>query len=167
MDAFESAPRRIVNVLRQSDVPHQPVSGLAARAYGARRPLADLDFYIPEARLEDMARAAGKHVARPPAHHRDECWDLVFMKIVYEDREVELAGAERARFFARTTGCWCDAEIAFDASVEREILGVRVPVMPLQQLIAYKRALGRDVDHQDVAEMTLAADRPTRPEKGR
>ena len=45
-------------------------------------------------------------------------------------------------------------EIDFGASVWRDVLGVRVPVMPLPELIAYKRRLGREVDRMDLAELS-------------
>ena len=79
----DNALRWIVDLLRRLGVPFQAVGGLAARAYGATRPLVDLDFYIPTERLADVAIAAGPHVVRPPAHSRDESWDLQFMKVEY------------------------------------------------------------------------------------
>ncbi|MEX2272678.1 MAG: hypothetical protein WD690_14490 [Vicinamibacterales bacterium] len=145
----------IVDVLRRADVPFQVVGGLAARAYGARRPLVDLDFYVPTSRLDDVADVTAAYATRRPSHHRDECWDLTFMKLEYEGRPIELGGADRARYFDRHAGLWREAGIRFDASVEMTIFGIRVPVMPLDQLIEYKQRLDRDVDRQDVAEIAL------------
>lgn len=158
-DTDRLALRWIIALLRELDVPHQAVGGLAARAYGATRPLADFDFYVPARTLPDLARAAGSYVVRPPSHHRDAWWDLVFMKIEYAGREIELAGAEDTRFFDGAAGEWRDARVDFAASLAKEVCGVAVPVMPLAQLIAYKRALGREVDHQDVVEMLAAQSR--------
>lgn len=147
------ALRWIVGLLRELNVPFQAVGGLAARAYGADRPLVDLDFYVPIGRLQDIAAAAATHVVRPPAAHRDDAWDLTFTKLEYEGCEIELAGAEGARCFDRRGGCWRPADIDFARSVERTILGVQVPTMPCGELIAYKRALDREVDRQDIAAM--------------
>src|SRR5436309_2993999 len=113
------ALRWIVELLRKLGVPFQAVGGLAARAYGAHRPLADLDFYIPTDRLTEVAVAAAAHVVRPPAHYRDEAWDLSFMKLEYDGREIELGGADRARFFDQQAGCWRAARIDFTRSIER------------------------------------------------
>jgi hypothetical protein len=146
----------IVDLLQRLDVRFQAVGGLAAMAYGAKRPLADLDFYVPAARLEQIARAVAPYLVRSPSHHRDEFWDLVFMKIEHEGQEIELAGAEGARFFDRLSGRWREAAIDLDRSVECRILGVAVPVMPVDQLVEYKRALARDVDQQDVAAIIAA-----------
>jgi hypothetical protein len=146
----------IVELLRRLEVPFQAAGGLAAQAYGATRPLADLDFYVPTARLEDIARAAAPQVVRPPAHHQDDSWDLVFMKLEYEGHEVELAGAEGARVFDRQAGRWREAGIDFDASAECRVEGVSIPVMPMAQLVAYKRGLARDVDREDIAGIMAA-----------
>jgi hypothetical protein len=146
----------IVELLHGLKVPFQAVGGLAAKAYGAKRPLADLDFYVPTARLADIAHATAPYVVRSPSHHRDESWDLIFMKIEYDGCEVELAGAEAARFFDRRAAQWREAGIDFGLSIERNILGVRVLVMPVEQLVAYKRQLARDVDNKDVVDIVAA-----------
>ena len=147
------ALRWIVEVLRGIGVPFQAVGGLAARAYGARRPLHDLDFYVPTHRLGDVADAAQAYVVRPPLHYRDESWDLVFMKMEFHGCEIELGGADGALFFDRHADQWRAADIDFTRSVDRVVFGVSLPTMPLNQLIAYKQMLGRDVDHQDITEM--------------
>lgn len=151
-----TALRWIVGLLRQLDVPFQAVGGLAARAYGAERPLADLDFYVPTDRLLEIAAAASAHVVRAPAPHRDEDWELTFMKLEYDGREIELGGADGARYFDRSAQRWRDAEIDFSRSVEVAVLGVRVPTMPPDQLLRYKSALDRDVDRQDIEQMKSA-----------
>jgi len=69
---------------------------------------------------------------------------------------VELAGAEGARFVDRRAARWCEAGIDFGSSIERWVLDVRVPVMPVGQLLTYKRQLAREVDHQDVADILAA-----------
>ena len=145
----------IVEVLRRAEVPFQAVGGLAARAYGARRPLVDLDFYVPTSRLVDVADVTAAYVTRFPSHHGDENWDLTFMKLEYEGRPIELGGADGARYFDRQAGLWREAGIRFDASADTTIFGIRVPIMPLDQLLEYKRRLDRDVDRQDIAEIAV------------
>jgi hypothetical protein len=148
--------RWIVELLQRLKVPFQAVGGLAATAYGARRPLADLDFYVPTGRLEEVAASAAAHVVRPPMRFQDESWDLTFMTLGYHGSRIELGGADSARYFDRRAGEWREARIDFDLSVERTVLGVRVPVIPLEQLIDYKRRLDREVDRLDVAKLVSA-----------
>jgi hypothetical protein len=101
MNSDRQALRWIVELLQRLEVPFQAVGGLAARAYGARRPLLDLDFYVPNARLADIAAEAAPHVVRAPEPYRDSSWNLVFMKLVYGGCEIELGGADDAQFFDR------------------------------------------------------------------
>jgi hypothetical protein len=44
----------IVSLLNRHHIPYQIVGGLAAKAYGARRALVDIDMYVP---LEQAAGA--------------------------------------------------------------------------------------------------------------
>lgn len=150
------ALRWVTELLSGAGIPFQAVGGLAARAYGARRPLADLDFYVPVSALEQIAAAAAAYVVRPPAPYRDESWNLTFMKLEYEGCEIELGGADGAEYYDRHTAEWRSAAVRFDRSVERAVFGVAVPVVPLEELIAYKRALDREVDRQDLAELAAA-----------
>jgi hypothetical protein len=156
MNEQAAALRWIVRVLQRLSVPFQAVGGLAARAYGARRPLHDLDFYVPTDRLGDVAEAVAAHVTRPPTPHRDENWDLVFMKLEYDGCVIELGGADGAQYFDQRAQCWRTADIDFESSVEMAILGIRVPTMPLDQLRQYKTALDRDVDQKDVQQMAAS-----------
>lgn len=143
----------IVDLLRRLEVPFQVVGGLAARAYGATRSLVDLDFYVPTDRLNEIAAAAPAHVVRPPSKHGDDDWDIVFMAFEHEDVRIELGGADGARYFDRAARRWTAVEIDFAGGEHREVLGIGVPLMPLDDLIAYKRALDRPVDREDLVEI--------------
>ncbi len=50
----ERAFRRIVGLLEEVAIPFLLVGGLAARASGAHREFADIDFYGPDERLPDI-----------------------------------------------------------------------------------------------------------------
>jgi hypothetical protein len=147
----------IVGLLEELEVPFQVAGGLAATAYGAKRPLVDLDFYVPTRSLPIVAEAAASRLVRAPKHHRDDDWDITFMALEKEEQRIELGGADGARYFDRRAGCWRDVEIDYEAAVRREVLGIEVPVMPRDQLIAYKRALDREVDREDLQELLRRA----------
>jgi hypothetical protein len=144
----------VVGLLERHDIPFQAVGGLAARAYGATRPLADLDFYIPMERFPELLPKASPHVVWGPEHYRDANWDITFVKLAYAGQPIEFGDATAAYFFDRAAQAWVRQEIDFGASVWHEVLGVRVPVMPLSELIAYKRRLAREVDYLDLAELS-------------
>jgi hypothetical protein len=148
-DSQAAALRWIVGILEAQAIPFQVVGGLAARAYGATRPLVDLDLYVPTAKLPAIMAAAEAdgmvRVVRPPGPYRDADWDLSFAALDHAGQRIELGGADDARYFDRALGLWRSAAIDFAASTPRLVLGVVVPVMPLPELLAYKRALDRPV----------------------
>ena len=144
----------VVGLLDRHCIPFQAVGGLAARAYGATRPLIDLDFYIPMERFPELLPEASAYVVWGPEHYRDADWDITFVKLSYAGQQIEFGDAIDAYFFDRVAEIWVRQEIDFGASVWRDVLGVRVPVMPLPELIAYKRRLDREVDRMDLAELS-------------
>ena len=143
----------IVKLLGGLGIPFQTAGGLAARAYGAKRELVDFDFYVPTSRLAQVAAAAKEHLVRPGAHHKDKNWDISFMTLEYDGQRIELGGADGARHFDRQRGVWVDVKVDFAQSVPRDVFGIEIPVMPFEQLVAYKGALNRKVDRRDLMEM--------------
>lgn len=143
----------IVELLSGHGVPFQAAGGLAARAYGSTRRLVDLDFYVPAQALSAIADAAAPAVVRAPEHHQDASWDLTFMKLEHHGCPIELGGAEDAKLRDRRSGGWIDAAVDFGSSVPCFILGETVPTMPVDRLLAYKKALDRDVDREDAAQI--------------
>jgi len=153
MKRDETALRWIVGVMRDFGVPFLAAGGLAARAYGAHRDLVDLDFYVPGKYLEALAKAAGNLLVRPPSHLKGELWEIEFLAMEHEGIRIELAAAEGARYFDRKAGVWRDARVDFRGASHLRVLGVEIPVMPLADLVDYKRALDREVDRADLAEI--------------
>ena len=129
------------------------MGGLAARAHGATRPLLDIDLYVPDEALPEIATAISETLVRFPVPYQDDDWDLVFLRADYDGQAVEIAGSRSARYRDHRSGEWCDVEVVFDDGVVREVEGVRVPVMPVERLAEYKEALGREVDRWDLEEL--------------
>jgi hypothetical protein len=150
---FAHALRWITEIMAGASARYQAVGGLAARAYGSRRPLVDLDFYMPAQDLARVLKELGPHRVWGPEPFRDDCWDLTFTRVEWQGVRIELADAEGARYYSRAQGRWVDQRIDFGRSTRRTVLGVEVPVMPKDRLIAYKRDLDRPVDRRDLEEI--------------
>ncbi len=148
------ALRWIAGLLEARGVPFQIVGGLAARAYGATRPLADIDLYIPAAHVAAVHEAVRRFVTRPPEPHRDDHWDLIFMRLEYRGQPIEIGVSDDARYRDGRKDRWHDAAVDYNASERLDVLGVEVPVMPRAQLLACKLRLDRPVDRADVRELT-------------
>jgi hypothetical protein len=147
------ALRWIIDAFARLDAQYQVVGGLAARAYGATRPLIDLDFYVRSVDLPRVLASVADACVWGPEHFKDENWDVTFAKLEKHGVQIELAQAEGARYYSRDAARWMDQDVAFDDSQLRSVLGTEICVMPKNQLVAYKRALNRPVDRLDLQEM--------------
>jgi hypothetical protein len=153
--SLELALRWSIDLLDSLGLPHLVVGGLAALAHGGTRPLVDIDFYVPDRGLPMIAEAAAPYLTRAPARHVDHHWDIVYTKLTYEGQPVEFGGADTVRIRDRATGECIGQEIRFAAGERREVFpNVIATVMPAAELIRYKRLLDREVDRQDIAELS-------------
>ncbi len=91
----------IVGALRERGVPFQITGGLAARCYGAKRPLVDIDIDVPEEHLPSLGRVLAEHVVFGPGRFRDDDWDLTLLTLRYAGQNIDLGGAYETRFFDR------------------------------------------------------------------
>jgi hypothetical protein len=66
---------------------------------------------------------------------------------------IELAQAEGAKYYSAAQRAWIDQGVDFERSARVNVMGVELLVMPREQLIAYKQALGRPVDRADLEQI--------------
>ncbi|HEX9726969.1 MAG TPA: gamma-glutamylcyclotransferase [Gemmatimonadales bacterium] len=152
----------IVRRLRGAAVPFQLVGGAAARAYGATRPVVDLDFYVPDEVLAALHDALTPYAAGAPSRVVSDHWDVACLAVTHEGQAIELGGADSARFRRGPSAPWNAAAVAFDRATPVRVFGVTVPVMARDQLLAYKKVLGREVDLLDCHELSGPHPVPTR-----
>ncbi|GHO46541.1 hypothetical protein [Ktedonospora formicarum] len=146
----------ITGILKQHKVPYQIVGGLAAKEYGATRPLVDIDIYAPldTEKVRVALAELQPYIIRQALPHRSDSWDLVYLALDYQNIYIEIGDTStNPRFYNRIDQRWESQNIDFTHSVELELYGVKVDVMPRAELIRYKTMLDREVDHQDIKEM--------------
>ena len=90
----------IVTLLRRSNIQFQVTGGLAARAYGSTRALADIDLNVASKDLDKIARRCQGHIVFGPDHHYigDGIYTaLRVLRVLVESKRQlsELAGAYR------------------------------------------------------------------------
>jgi hypothetical protein len=135
-------------------VPYQVVGGLAAQAYGATRPLVDIDLYIPMDRAHAALDEMRAYMVREPLPHLSASWDLVYLALNYQGVYIEIGDSSTdPRFFNRVDGRWEPQVIDYAASIKAKLYGVELAVMPRDELIRYKAMLAREVDALDISEM--------------
>jgi hypothetical protein len=153
-DNLGSALRWIVGLFEETGSRYQAVGGLAVKAHGGTRPLADLDFYVPAESLSLLLPSLEPSISRPLTDHEGDGWRVRFLQVEYGGWRIEVGVAEGAQFLNRATGEWEDQGVDFGASEVRPVAGVLIPVMPLAQLMDYKGKLDREVDRWDVEEVS-------------
>ena len=154
-DKISQALTWIVTLLNDQQVQYQIVGGLAAQAYGARRPLVDIDLYMAFDQAQAALKAMKPYLTRPPAPHRSAAWDLVFLALEYEGVLIEIGDSSTdPRFYNRVDQRWESQIIDYTASQIVTLFGVEVAVMPKAELVRYKAMLDREVDHLDLQQIS-------------
>ena len=151
----ERAFKWLVRILIKRKVPFQITGGLAAKAYGSPRPLADIDFEIPEKRFADILPDVRPHIVWGPERRRKKPFDLVGMELNYKGQQVDVSGTGTGRLFDRKKKRWVSERIDLTKAVRRRIFGLQAPVITKKDLIAYKRKLLRKVDKIDIKFMII------------
>ncbi|MFS4436824.1 hypothetical protein ACMA5I_01285 [Paracoccaceae bacterium GXU_MW_L88] len=144
----------IVSEIEAAGLPYQIVGGLAARAYGATRALHDIDLYVPFEGDRDFIDSIAPSIIWGPETLVEGPWSLTYVKLDHAGQRIEIGSPDRLALRDGRTGAWMPQEIDFASSVRREVLGQTVWVMPRAALIAYKTILHRDVDLDDIAEIS-------------
>ncbi|HEY4385683.1 MAG TPA: hypothetical protein VGN34_14600 [Ktedonobacteraceae bacterium] len=152
------ALRWIVSLLNRYDISHQICGGMAAKAYGATRPLVDIDFYAAlqdSPHFQDFLNEVHPYLIREWAPHLSASWDIIYLALNYQGMQIEIGEATtNPRFYNHRDGRWEEQRIDFLASTPMHLYGMEVMIMPKNELLAYKAMLDRDVDHLDIAQLT-------------
>jgi hypothetical protein len=155
------ALRWIVSLLTRYEIPYQICGGMAAKAYGATRPLVDIDFYAAlqgSPHFQEFLKEIHPYRIREWSPHLSASWDIIYLALNYQGMQIEIGEATtNPRFYNHRDGRWEQQRIDFLASIPLHLYGVEVMVMPKDELLAYKAMLAREVDQLDIAQLTAAS----------
>lgn len=153
MERAEAAFAWIINILQNLNIPYQVTGGLAAIAYGATRPLEDIDIDIPEEKFDLVRSAVKEFVIYGPAQFKDESWDLMLMTLNYHTQLIDLSGAFTTKIYNKHTNAWEHLPANFSTVEIKNIFGIKVPVIAKAELIYYKKTIARSVDLIDLKQL--------------
>ncbi len=143
----------IVRILRKNCIPFQVSGGCAARLYGVKRALYDIDFDIPRDRFTELAEAVKEHIVFGPAQYKNQNWDIFLMTLSYKGQEMDFS-ALRAKIFDRSERKWRVLKANLATAKTMEAYGLKVLVVNKEELIRYKKVLSRDEDLTDVEQLS-------------
>jgi hypothetical protein len=142
----------MIDILERHKILYRISGGLAARAHGVDRELADIDIEVAEKDIFSIVEDVKPYIVFGPARNTDNSWDLQLLTLSYEGQDIDISGVE-AKYFNRENKQWenCLGDLRSNNIVE--IYGKNVPVESIESLIAYKTKLAREVDLEDVRQL--------------
>lgn len=146
--------RWMIGVLNELEIPFQLQGGFAARAYGSKRKLEDIDIAVSDKNIGKIADAEKRYIIYGPKRYIDENSDVLLITLKYAGQELEFSGLESSKIFDSRTKKWVKVESGIKRSTMKIIYGLEVPLMPKKELIRWKRILGRPHDIEDVRQLS-------------
>jgi hypothetical protein len=143
----------ITDLLKSLQIPFQISGGLAAQAYGVQRALADIDIDIPEDCFERIKIEVDNFITLGPEKIVGEQWSLLLITLQYQGQDIDLSGAYDTKIRHKTTDAWQAMPMDLSKAIMLDVLGIRLPVIPKQDLIRYKKILAREVDLLDIEQL--------------
>jgi hypothetical protein len=144
----ERAFRKLVSLLENSEVCYQFTGGFAGNLHGSSWPLHDLDVDVAAANLDRVAAVLRPFMTRPLGPYVDHEFELILLRAEIEGVQIDISQAEMS--FARVAGQRVPLGVSLLRRQRLRVLDLDLWVQPLEELIAYKRLLGR---HADVADL--------------
>jgi hypothetical protein len=139
--------------LAENNIPFQVTGGLAAIAYGANRPLWDIDIDVSKKDIPKIRELFKGDIKDDYHHVESEHWDIYVMTLQINGVQVDFSQIEENyqidKHGNRIGGCY-----DFSKAKGLEIEGIRLPVEDKEELVAYKKIIGRDTDLIDVRQIT-------------
>jgi len=137
---FCSALKWIVGKLDGFRVEYQFTGGLAAYLYGSKREIYDIDIEVRDSVVWFLSNECKDYVIYGPERYVDEHFDLLLMTLDYGGQLIDVCGIDSMSIRGEIQ------EIDLGSFVEVD--GYRV--VRLEDLVYYKKLLGREVDLIDI-----------------
>ena len=149
----EEALEWIIGFIESNDMPYLICGGLAAIAYGSRRPLHDIDLYVSEQNYRLIVDFGCDFITYGPDRYIDNSWNVEYVQFIYKGQKIEVGSSKDIAIYDAFKGDWYQKKIDFSNYVEKFVLGKNIRIMDKQTLIDYKRKLNREVDRADIEQI--------------
>lgn len=143
----------LIDLLEKNNIAYQIAGGLAAKVYGANRPLMDIDVDIPNMGMSLLLPEIKNYLIYGPQRYKDAYWDIFLATLKYEGQEIDLSGADDGLIFSKNEQKWIACKVNFNTASEVTIENRRIQVIAKQELIYYKSMLQRSVDCLDLSDL--------------
>lgn len=146
----EEAFKWIINILMQNNILFQISGGFAAKLYGSERELFDIDIDMKGSDFYRILPFVKDYIVFGPERYRDESFDIKLLTLEYHGQKIDLSSDENAKIYNSITKQWQDCKTNYADCEQYEIFDLVVPVIRRQELIEYKKMIGRLIDMEDI-----------------
>ena len=130
MKNTKKALKWIVDLFNKHNIPFQIAGGFAAMAYGSKRELWDIDFYIPGKYFQKICKLVKKYIISGPQIYKDNKWDCENVLLTYAEQKIDIANADNTKHFNKKENKWVKENIDFSDYETIEIMETKVLLMP-------------------------------------
>ncbi len=141
-----------VNLLKSNNIPFQITGGLAAIAYGAKRPLYDIDIDVSKKDIQKVRELFRQYITEDFHHLQNGKFDIYVMTLTINGVEVDISQAEE-NYVIDKKGNKFGYNVDLSKAKLIDIEGVGIPVEDKTELINYKTILARETDLIDIEQM--------------
>src|SRR3989344_5295540 len=89
----------IVKILRKNNISFLINGGEAARIYGSKRELADIDIDISKRDFNKLLPQVQKFIKHKPKIYQDNHWKIYMMTLQYKNQLIDIGAKEKALIF--------------------------------------------------------------------
>ena len=98
----------IESIFRKRKIPFIVWGGFAAKVYGSRRGLADIDIDIPNKKVFEISKTEeiNKHIVYGPKIYKDNNFQILLMTLKYKGQLIDVCGSSNQKIFNKKTKKW-------------------------------------------------------------
>lgn len=147
------ALRFIAQTLQQHNIPFQLTGGLAAIAYGANRPLYDIDIDMNHEDINTARELFKDYITKDFYHLIDKEFDIWLFSLEVGGVPIDISQVQES-YFLKPAGTKARMSTVIAHAQLQQVGDLHVPVQRKEELIAYKQIIARDTDLQDILQIT-------------
>jgi hypothetical protein len=144
--------KQVVDLLQENNIVFQISGGLAAIAYGSERPLCDIDIIVDKDDIAKAQKLFKEHIVEDFRKYEDEHMEIWGLSLEINNVDVDITQAQEA-YYKNKKGI----KTKFGSDLSKVVLmtveGIQLPIESKEDVIAYKKAMARDVDLEDLEQI--------------
>ena len=154
MKKTKEALKWIVSILRKNNIKFEISGGFASRVYGSKRKLADIDIEVSDKAIPKIQKLTKKYIIYGPKEYKDKTFDLQLMTLKYRGQDIDICGKDSEKLYNKKEKRWIKETTDLFRAKIKKVYDLFIPIVPLRDLISYKKEIGRDVDKRDVRDLS-------------